>query len=527
MKKASTLALVALLSLGPGLGLFAQAEGAPPQAAVAAPAPSPEAGPAAAPVTPPAPTLPAAPAAPAAPATSATSAAVVLNLEGSIASALSKGEDAAIAARTLDAALAAHAINLAKDKWSISASGAYTLGDGLMASNPTAVDKSLLAKAGGSYTDISQSLSASLSLSTGNASTTSPGTRITLNASETLPPASAGVDPVAVLGFSLAQTVWDGYRGGQTRAVVEKSLIALTTKKLQAELARSTIRSNVKKAYVTMLSAQRALALKLTIADKQRALLSQIEAIYAIRQATTIDLQTARINSLTANLDVETGRHDLALARQRLANLIGLPSDADFTVAETEGGSLPAASLEDATALGLSRRLELAVADLNAKSSGIDLALAQGQSEPGVSLTGGITTALGSDKDASYATLGLRLSLPVLDGGSADSQASQARALVASYAAQRRLLERTISADIRDAWWMASISRQRIDLASQSRDLYESQLTLVKAQNSFGTATNQDLLTASVNAANAASALATAKYNYLLAVLALETAMGL
>lgn len=509
MKKASILALAALLSLGSSLGLFAQAEGAPSQAREAV-----QAGPS-----------PAAP--PAAPAT------LVLDLEGSIAAALSKGEEAAIAARTLDAAQAAHAINRAKDRWSISASGAYTLGDGLMASNPTAVDKALLGKAGGSYGDISQSLSASLSLSTGNASTTNPGTRITLNASETLPPASAidaspaTVYPVTVLGFSLAQTVWDGYRGGQTKAVVEKSLITLTTKRLQADLSRSTIRSNVKKAYVTMLSAQRALALRLTIADKQKALLAQIEAIYAIRQATTIDIQTARINSLTASLDVETSRHDLALARQRLANLIGLASDADFAVAETEGGSLPAASLEEATALGLSKRLELAVADLNAQASGIDLALAQGQGEPGLSLTGGITTALGSDKDASYATLGLRLSLPVLDGGSAESQAAQARALVASYAAQRRLLERTISADIRDAWWMASIAKQRIDLASQGRDLYESQLTLVKAQNSFGTATNQDLLTASVNAANAASALATAKYTYLLAVLALETAMGL
>lgn len=517
MKKASTLVLVALLSLGSGL--FAQAEGGPSQATAVAPAPaaSPEA---AAPAEPGA-SPPAAPAAPSAPA------ALVLDLEGSIAMALSKGEDSAIAARTLDAAQAAHAVNLAKARWSISASGAYTLGDGFMASNPTAVDKSLLGKAGGSYADVSQSLSAALSLSTGNASTANPGTRIALNASQALPPASADSDPVTVLGFSLAQTLWDGYQGGQTKAVVEKSLIALTTKQLQADLSRSTIRANVKKAYVTMLSAQRALALRLTIADKQKALLAQIEAIYAIRQATTIDIQTARINSLTANLDVETSRHDLALARQRLANLLGLASDADFSVAETEGGALPSASLEEATALGLSRRLELAVADLNAKASGIDLALAQGQSEPGLSLTGGITTALGSDKGASYATLGLRLSLPFLDGGSAESQAAQARALVASYAAQRRLLERTISADIRDAWWMASLSRQRIDLASQSRDLYESQLSLVKAQNSFGTATNQDLLTASVNAANAASALATAKYNYLLAVLALETAMGL
>lgn len=454
---------------------------------------------------------------------------LVLDLQTCLSSALSKGEDAAIAARTLDAAQAAHALNLAKGRWSIAANGAYSAGEGFSVSSPDSPSSSLLGKAGGgSSAGLSHSISGGLVLSTANASSSSPGTKISLSASESLPPASSSSSsPTAVLAFSLSQSVWDGYPGGQTKAVIEKSLISLTTKQLQAELARSTIRANVKKAYVTMLSAQRALALRLSIADKQRGLLAQIEAIYAIRQASSIDLQGAKINALTAELDVETGRHDLALARQRLANLAGLPPDADFSVAETEGGELPAPGLESAVATGLSKRLELAVADLNAKSSGIDLTLARGQAQAGLSLTGGISTATASSADASYASLGVKLSLPVLDGGAARAQEAQAGALVASYASQRRQLERSISADIRDAWWMADIQRQKIDLASQSMSLNEAQLALVKAQNSFGTATNQDLLAASVNSANAASAWATAKYNYLLAVLALETAMGL
>jgi outer membrane protein TolC len=64
-------------------------------------------------------------------------------------------------------------------------------------------------------------------------------------------------------------------------------------------------------------------------------------------------------------------------------------------------------------------------------------------------------------------------------------------------------------------------------VAKQSQDLYEAQLKLVQAQNSFGTATNQDLMTAAVNAANAEVSYAAAKNSYLLAVITLETAMGL
>jgi outer membrane protein len=136
-------------------------------------------------------------------------------------------------------------------------------------------------------------------------------------------------------------------------------------------------------------------------------------------------------------------------------------------------------------------------------------------------------TVSGQGADAEYATLGLRLSLPVLDGGAADAQAASSQSLIAVYETQLQQLKLSIAADIRDAWWTVGIQEQKVELARQGTELYAAQLALVRTQNSFGTATNQDLMTAAVNAANAEATYASAKNSYLLAVLALETAMGL
>lgn len=457
----------------------------------------------------------------------------VLRLEDCLALALKEGPDLGLAAANLEAARAAHDLNLSKDAVSISATGSFGLGEGFSLGNPSSPPSSLLSKASGSGAaqGLTQTIQGGLTLSSGTASASNPATRLSVSATQVIPPASVSSLPTTTVSASFAQTIWDGYPGGQTKAVIDKSALALRGKEAQAAVGRATVVANVKKAYMTMLSAQRTLALRLEILGKQQALLEQIRAIYDLKQASSIDLLGAQINAKTAELDVESARHDLALASQRLANLMGRDPAAGFSVAEIPDEPMPATSVDEAISLGLSRRSELALAELGRQSAAIDLALARGLAQPGVSLTSGLGLSVGpvggSTQDAEYASIGLKFTMPVLDGGSAEAQARASQATMALYDAQERQLRLTIAADIRDAYWTVSIMAQKVELARQSMELYENQLALVRAQNSFGTATNQDLLTASVNAANAEAAYAGARTSYLLAVLALETAMGL
>ena len=74
----------------------------------------------------------------------------VLRLEECIALALAEGPDLRVAAASLDAARAAHDLNLSKAGLALSTSGSYGLGEGFSLGNPSSPSSSLLSKASGS-----------------------------------------------------------------------------------------------------------------------------------------------------------------------------------------------------------------------------------------------------------------------------------------------------------------------------------------------------------------------------------------
>ncbi|HUX41581.1 MAG TPA: TolC family protein [Rectinemataceae bacterium] len=466
----------------------------------------------------------------------------VITFDEAISAAMAGNDDLAIAAGNLAAAKATHEANLAKNEPSLSANGQAGITDGF-------TDQTMAKATGASGLGLGESFTGGLSFGIGTANATS-GTRIGISATQTVPVSpqisasgsgSVAVPQTTVVAATISQTVWDGYVGGQTQALVDQSILTLKGKELAARQARSAASTKVKQAYITALVAQRTLALRLGILDKLNSLYKQLQATYAIKQASAIDLQTAEINAKSAGLDVETSRHDYSLARQRLALLIGLAPDANYRVAEIDVPKLPAASLDDAIAQGLAKRADIAQYDIAQRSALISAAVAGGSAQPSLLATGGIGVGLnwGASADPSQSvksvdattgqsiSLGLKLGLPILDSGAAKAAEDAAKATARVAATQAAQLRKSVAADIRDAWWNLQILAERSDLAAQSVDLAESQFALMQAQVKFGTATNQDMLTASVNAANAEVAWLTAKSNQLLAELTLETAMGL
>jgi outer membrane protein TolC len=474
-----------------------------------------------------------------------------ITLQDAIDSASASGDDFLIAAGALDVAKKQRALDLAKQGLSLNASGSFGMVDGLgtdtvtTASTDKAViaatsalqsyDQGLISKAvsaasGGSpsssYNGIASAPSASLSLS-------GPLTKATLSASQTIPVPQPDIPTVAqssVVGLSLTQTVWDGYPGGQYRATLAKSLLTLQGKELAATQSGSAAVAKVKQAYIAMLAAQRDLDIKKQVLAKQRSLLAQIEAVYAIKQASAIDLKTAQVNARSAEIDATTSDKTLRLANERLAVIMGRGPSERFSVADLDDPAMPAASVDEAISIGLQKRSDVAQLDLNAKSSLIDAAVTRAQAKPNVSLNGGAGLAVGwisTPVVAGALSVGAKVALPVFDSGAADLQAKTSEGQAALYGLQAAQLRKTLSSDIRDYFESARLQADKVALAKDSMDLADAQFELVKAQNKYGTATVQDVLTASVTAATAEVGYGTAKSSYLSAVLQLATAMGL
>jgi outer membrane protein TolC len=455
----------------------------------------------------------------------------VITLAQILEQAHSSGSDFALVSKTLDTARLQRALDIAKQGVTLNASGAWSLGSSPSA-DTTVAEQALISKAiaaTGSTTSsstqgTSQSAQGSLALS-------GPLTKVTVNVAQTLPPGTALPNSQSsLLGITASQTVWDGYPGGQFSATLKKSDLALQTKESQAIQGTSAAIAKVKQYYITMLAAQSDLEIKKQVASKQENLLAQIQAVYAIKQASAIDLKTAQINARSADIDVAFAEKTLRMANERLAVLVGKPAGDRFTVADIPAPVLPAGSAEDAIRIGLSKRTELVQYALSAKSATIDAALAGSQAQPVISLTGGAGVAVSWTTPSVMAealSLGAKVSMPILDAGNALYQQQTSNSQAALYTLQAGQMKATIASDIRDDYETVQLQAQKADLAKQSADLAESQFTLTKTQNTFGTATTQDVLTASVLAATAEVAYGTAKNAYLLAELNLEIAMGL
>jgi outer membrane protein TolC len=456
----------------------------------------------------------------------------VLNLDSVLSAATAAGDDFGLVTDALEVARKQRDLDLARQGFSLSASGGYGLVDGI-GDDGNSAGQSLISGAvsasGGSASNkmngLAQSPQGSLTL-------LGPQTKATLSVTHSIPVApNLATNPQAsVLGLTLSQTLWDGYPGGQYQATLAQSLLALQISEFSAIQGRSAAITKVKQSYIAMLAAQRDLDIKGKVLDKQRSLLAQIQAIFNLKQATAIDLKTAQVNVRSAEIDVSTADKTLRLANERLAVIMGRARDERFAVAELADSPLPAASIDEAIAIGLRKRTDVAQLELRSRSSRIGAAVARAQGQPNLAVTGGLGTAVAWSTTplmAGALSLGAKVALPVFDSGAADFLARTSEGQAQLFGLQASQLRKSLSSDIRDFFEGAMLQSDRVVLAKDSMDLADAQFELVKAQNQYGTATVQDVLTASVNAATAEVAYQSARSAYLGAVLQLSTAMGL
>ncbi len=436
-------------------------------------------------------------------------------LDEAIQSALANGDDMRILQGTLEAARAQYAVDVAKDSATVAASAGYGASHDI--STPVSASNRALGSALGSVAGPQAGVGIA-----------SPLTSVNLTAypyvpSTTSNPAEGG------FGLVASRTLWNGYPGGPARATVQKSALSLEAAELNASSGRLNVVHNVTQAYFTVLNAQRALAVLQDNLTRQNALLEQLTAMSKLQQASAVDLATAQINAQSAAIDVRGGEHDLRIAKIRLSNLAGWPADREYAVAEISEPAIPAVTLQAAIADGLSRRPELKQIEINRRSSEIDGKLVSGLKTPTLGVSGGVSwgTDWGSSPTSgAVVSAAITVGMPLLDAGSAKHQREKIAEQQAVYAAQDSQERKSIAADIQNAYESMQILVDRLAVARLAARNLEAQFEVTKTAAQYGTRTNQDLLDASVNAANGRTAAAKAQSDLELAVLQLQTVTG-
>jgi outer membrane protein TolC len=449
---------------------------------------------------------------------------VTLTLAQCVDQALAEGSDNRILQRNLDLAKEQYGLSLSQASFALSGSLGESATNGfgdpaLLAENSLAVG-------------FAQSPQAGLSLA-------SPMTSVSLNSTPYIAasplaaafPSFASLfppGPTGIAGLSFNQVLWNGYPGGVARAATLKSRLALQGQELSAEAGRSNIVSEVSQSYFVMLGCQLDLAAKREIRGQQDSLLAQLRSSFAGGSADEVDLRSAEINAKNAEIDELGAESALRIARSRLAQILGRPRDSSFAIAEEESPVVPVASVEEAVSEALKRRIEIRQIDIDRKSATIDRDLIKGQQMPAISVNGGINIiyALQGSDAAGQETLGAKLSLPILDAGAAAHQLRANSIQTEEYGIQEKELREKIATDVEEAFDLAQVQLGRLETAKLAVERSELKFRLRKTELSFGTVKNQDLLDASVEYANARSAVTNAERNAQLAVLQLRDLMG-
>jgi outer membrane protein len=290
---------------------------------------------------------------------------------------------------------------------------------------------------------------------------------------------------------------------------------------------------------------------------------SQVVAAYmdVIQQEALVGLATANVDVLVTNLEATSDRFEigdltrtdvaqsesrLALARGELrsaqANLVRAKENYIALVGDAPDNLQPPPPLpglpdapDDAVDVALDNNPDLIAAYERARAAGLDVKVAGSNRLPRVdaSVNGNYTNYLGSlpggnlaPNDNSSATVGLRATVPIFQGGRNSALRRQAQARQSVAMENIVATERDTIAQVRAAYSSWRAANEIIESSSTAVSAAELSLEGVRAENSVGNRTILDILDAQQELLRAQVQLVSARRNAYVAGFTLLAAMG-
>ncbi len=245
------------------------------------------------------------------------------------------------------------------------------------------------------------------------------------------------------------------YTGGRTLAAYRTAKIQLDSSKKQLSTSQQDLFMTVADAYFEVLKAE-----KLTIVSKDS--LSRMEEYKKVTdrvastrrtKANMSDLLRARTLVSQSGIIVTTTADRLKIARQKLSLLTKLPENA--AVIEPQSFPVPSESLDQLKQTALESRDDYINARLNMKAAEENITIVRGAHFPQLSAVGGIQYTdshpiMVTDATVYYA--GLRLQIPLFEGGLMKAEVSEAKSKFRQAELATDQLRRKIEIDVTEAY---------------------------------------------------------------------------
>ncbi|MCA9738190.1 MAG: TolC family protein [Gemmatimonadota bacterium] len=335
-------------------------------------------------------------------------------------------------------------------------------------------------------------------------------------------------------GLSISMPLFEGGRRfhalGEARAAGEARRWTAT-----AELVR--VAAQVERDFFAAQRQQELLAIEEELLEENRRDLDATERLFALAAKSRSDVLGAQLAVRRQEVEVRSASGERAKALLSLEAAVG--------GAAPVGAVAPAAlDLFDPAALDIDALVERAVAtspvvrgaEAGQLASNASAAAARAARWPSVSLSGGLGRGtFGPDADAlfdltpddqSQGSLELSLRIPLFSRFQTSYQIAQAE--VASRNAQETTRQRRLEVerDVRQASIDLDNAYEQVQTTAQAQEVADERLRLVREEYRLAVKSFEDLQAAVREAAEARRAAVSARYDFVLARVALETAVG-
>jgi outer membrane protein TolC len=217
-------------------------------------------------------------------------------------------------------------------------------------------------------------------------------------------------------------------------------------------------------------------------------------------------------------------------ARRGLARLLGLPDGSELALADVDTAPPVLALGEDeAVARARAGRAESRAAAATSRAAELGISVARSSYYPAVSLVGvysrAVNAGLLGSADSAY--VGVSVDWNLWDWGKRGADVDASRALRRQAQLEETALSEQIAVDTRARWQAARLARATLEVADRGLAAATEAQRLQAARFAQGAVTTTEVVDAEAALATARSQAASARYQYLVAWMALNREVGL
>jgi outer membrane protein len=347
---------------------------------------------------------------------------------------------------------------------------------------------------------------------------------------ETLPPGGGAFlfQPLDQYQASLVLTQ-PLYTGGRTLAALRAAKKMRETSSGSLSLARQDMMLSVAEAYYDMLKAQKRVEISKRSLERMERHKVVTEREAATRKTKANQSALLRANSLVsqASIFLVRAQDDVKIARDRLSLLTKLP--ADMQVVEPPLLDEPSGSLEDLQKTALTNRDDYTNSKMNKSIAEENVTLVQGGHFPQLAAVAGAQyqdsrPAIFTDATTYYA--GLRLTIPIFEGGLMNAEVSEAKSKVRQAELSSDFLRKSIESDVHVAYVNLQTTTSVLDTAKLGLEYAKGNYEAVEGLFLEGLLASLSLIDAEQAFTIAEREVMNAGYERQLAILRLKKATG-